>query len=80
MQVKEFEALTKSEIKKVSKAGNGNISEYSASKSIIDGFYNVECLVFDTDIESIISTVEIKVCMFDRRRSFVTTVNGEWVA
>ena len=78
--MKKFENLTKSEIKKVNKAGNGKIGEYFASPSIIDGFYNVRCSIFDSEYEYIIAEVQLVVCMFDRRRSYVTTVNGNWVA
>ena len=78
--MKEFETLTKSEIKKINKAGNGKIGEYYARASLISGFYNVEASVFDDEFENIVATVGMSICLFDRRRSFVTTVNGNWVA
>lgn len=78
--MKEFNTLTKSEIKKVNKAGNGKIGEYFATPSIIDGFYNVRCSVFDSEYEYIIAEVELVVCLFDRRRSWVQAVNGQVVA
>lgn len=78
--MKEFGTLTKSEIKKINKAGNGKIGEYFASASMIDGFYNVQASVFDDAFENIVATVGMSVCLFDRRRSYVTTVNGNWVA
>lgn len=78
--MKEFNTLTKSEIKKANKAGNGKVGEYTASPSIIDGFYNVSCTVFDDNFEEVVAVVGMSICLFDRRRSFVTTVNGNWVA
>lgn len=78
--MKNFETLTKSEIKKVNKAGNGRIGEYFASPSLIDGFYNVRCSIFDAEYEYIIAEVELVVCLFDRRRSWVQAVNGQVVA
>lgn len=72
--MKNFDTLTKSEIKKVNKAGNGKIGEYYATPSTVDGFYDVTCSVFDNDFENIIATVQISVCLFDRRRSFVWNV------
>ena len=78
--MKQFETLTKSEIKKINKAGNGKIGEYYATPSMIEGFYNVQASVFDDAFEEIIATVGMSVCLFDRRRSYVTTVNGNWVA
>ena len=78
--MKQFDTLTKSEIKKINKAGNGKIGEYYAEPSTIDGFYNVEASVFDDTFEEIIAKVNMMVCLFDRRKSFITTVNGNWVA
>jgi hypothetical protein len=77
--MKEFNTLTKSEIKKVNKAGNGKIGEYYARRSLIDGFYNVTCSVFDDNFEYIVATVELSVCLFDRRRSWVHAVSGNVV-
>lgn len=77
--MKEFNTLTKSEIKKVNKAGNGKLGEYFASASLIDGFYNVRCSVFDNEYEYIIAEVELVVCLFDHRRSWVQAVNGQVV-
>ena len=78
--MKEFETLTKSEIKKVNKAGNGNIGEYFARKSTFagkptDDFYDVTCSIFDAEYENIIATVNLVVCMFDRRKSYVKSVS-----
>lgn len=78
--MKKFNELTKSEIKKINKAGNGKIGEYFAVPAMIDGFYDVQASVFDDTFEEIVATVEMSVCLFDRRRSFITTVNGNWVA
>lgn len=77
--MKEFNGLTKSEIKKVNKAGNGKIGEYYAKRSTFAGkptdeFYDVICSIFDDEYENIIATVELVVCMFDRRKSFIARV------
>ena len=72
--MKEFETLTKSEIKKVNKAGKGKIGEYYTEKSDIDGFVDVTCSVFDNEYNNIIATVKIIVCLFDRRRSWIAYV------
>ena len=74
MKTKEFETLTKSEIKKVNKAGNGKVGEYYTEKSEVEGFIDVTCSVFDNEYENIIATVKLIVCLFDRRRSWVTSV------
>lgn len=71
---KEFNTLTKSEIKKVNKAGNGFIGEYSTKTSDVEGFVDVTCSVFDREYEHIISTVYLVVCLFDRRKSWVASV------
>lgn len=72
--MKEFETLTKSEIKKVNKAGKGKIGEYYTEKSDIDGFIDVTCSVFDNEYNNIIATVKLIVCLFDRRRSWIAYV------
>ena len=72
--MKEFNTLTKSEIKKVNKAGNGFVGEYYATPAEVEGFYRVTCSVFDRNFDNIIATVELSVCLFDRRRSFVANV------
>ena len=72
--MKEFDTLTKSEIKKVNKAGNGKIGEYYVKASEIEGFKDVTCSVFDNEYENIIATVELIVCLFDRRKSWVASV------
>ena len=77
--MKEFNGLTKSEIKKVNKAGGGKIGEYYSKKSTFagkptDDFYDVICTIFDDEYENIIATVELVVCMFDRRKSFIAYV------
>ena len=74
MKIREFDTLTKSEIKKANKAGNGKVAEYFAKPSAVEGFYNVVCYVFDNELENIIATVEMSICLFDRRKSFVTNV------
>lgn len=71
---KEFESLTKSEIKKVNKAGHGLIGEYSTKPSDVPGFVDVNCSVFDYNFEHIISEVYLVVCLFDRRKSWVVSV------
>ena len=70
----EFDTLTKGEIKKINKAGNGRVGEYFAKPSEVKGFYDVVCSIFDDDFENIIATVEMAVCLFDRRKSFVSRV------
>ena len=72
----EFDTLTKSEIKKVNKAGKGQVGEYYAEPSSVKGFYDVVCSIFDDDFENIIATVKMSVCLFDRRKSFVYSVNA----
>lgn len=72
--MKEFNNLTKSEIKKVNKAGNGKVGEYYTEKSNIDGFIHAVCSVFDDEYNEIIATVELVVCLFDRRRSWISSV------
>lgn len=72
--IKEFNTLTKSEIKKVNKAGNGKVGEYYTQKSDVEGFVDVTCSVFDNEYNKIIATVKLIVCLFDRRRSWVTWV------
>lgn len=74
MTIREFNDLTKSEIKKINKAGNGIVGEYYASPSAVDGFYDVTASVFDVDFSEIIATVEMCVCLFDRRKSFIAGV------
>lgn len=72
--MKEFNTLTKSEIKKVNKAGNGKIGEYFVEKSEIEGFADVTCSVFDSEYEHIIASVKLIVCLFDRRKSWIAVV------
>ena len=72
--MKQFETLTKSEIKKVNKAGNGKVGEYYTAPSAVEGFVDVTCSVFDNEYENIIAKVELVVCLFDRRRSWVSRV------
>lgn len=72
--MKEFNGLTKSEIKKVNKAGNGKVGEYYTETSDVEGFVDVTCSVFDDEYENIISTVKLIVCLFDRRRSWIASV------
>lgn len=74
MNVKEFETLTKSEIKKVNKAGAGKVGEYYTEKADDMGFMNVTCSVFDEGFDEIIATVQLIVCLWDRRRSWVAWV------
>ena len=74
--MKEFETLTKNEIKKVNKAGKGKVGEYYAQKSEVEGFVDVTCSVFDNEYENIIATVELIVCLFDRRKSWVASVKA----
>lgn len=74
--MKEFEALTKSEIKKVNKAGNGKVGEYYTEKSEVEGFVDATCFVFDNEYENIIATVKLIICLFDRRRSWVASVKA----
>lgn len=76
MKIKEFNTLTKSEIKKVNKAGKGKIGEYYTKPSEIEGFVDVTCSIFDNEYENIIATVELIVCLFDRRKSWVSYVKG----
>ncbi len=72
----EFDGLLKSEIKKVNKAGKGQVGEYYSEPSAVKGFYDVVCSVFDDDFENIIATVKMSICLFDRRKSFVYSVNA----
>ena len=72
--MKNFDTLTKSEIKRINKAGNGKIGEYYATPSTIEGFYDITASVFDANYDEIIATVQMSVCLFDRRRSFVFNV------
>ena len=44
--MKTFETLTKSEIKKINKAGNGKVGEYYSTPATVDGFYDVIASVF----------------------------------
>lgn len=74
MNIKEFETLTKSEIKKVNKAGKGKVGEYYTEKSDVEGFIDVTCSVFDNEFTSIIATVKLIVCLWDRRKSWVAFV------
>lgn len=71
MKIKEFETLTKSEIKKVNKAGNGKVGEYYTEPSDVEGFVDVTCSVFDNEFNNIIATVKLIVCLWDRRKSWV---------
>lgn len=73
---KEFEQLTKSEIKKVNKAGKGKVGEYYTEKSEVEGFVEVTCSVFDSEYENIIATVKIIICLFDRRKSWIASVKA----
>ena len=73
--MKTFETLTKSEIKRINKASNGKVGEYYSRPATVDGFYDVVASVFDNEFESIIATVRMSVCLFDRRRSFVYSVS-----
>ena len=74
MEFKKFESLTKGEIKKINKAGNGYLGEYYSHPSEIEGFQDVICSIFDKEYENIIATVKFVVCIFDRRKSFVWDV------
>lgn len=74
MKIREFETLTKSEIQKVNKAGKGKVGEYYTEKSDEMGFMNVTCSVFDNEYNEIIATVQLIVCLWDRRRSWVAWV------
>ena len=74
--MKEFETLTKSEIKKVNKACNGKVGEYYAEKSDVEGFIDVTCSVFDNEYENIIAIVKLIVCLFDRRRSWIASLTA----
>jgi hypothetical protein len=74
--MREFESFTKSEIKKVNKAGNGRIGEYYVEKSEVDGFVDVTCSVFDNEFENIVATVKLIVCLFDRRRSWIASIKN----
>ena len=74
--MREFDTLTKSEIKKVNKAGGGKIGEYYTEKSTVEGFIDVTCSVFDNEYENIIATVTLIVCLFDRRRSWIASVKA----
>lgn len=74
--MKNFNTLTKSEIKKVNKAGNGLVGEYYTTPSAAEGFVYVTCSVFDYEFENIVATVELSVCLFDRRRSWVAKVEA----
>lgn len=76
MKIKEFNTLTKSEIKKVNKAGKGKVGEYYTEKSDDMGFMNVTCSVFDNEFNNIIATVQLIVCLWDRRKSWVANVKG----
>lgn len=71
--MKEFNTLTKSEIKKVNKAGNGLVGEYYTTPSDVEGFVDVTCAVFDDEFESIVATVKLICCLFDRRKSWVAS-------
>lgn len=72
MNIREFDTLTKSEIKKVNKAGKGKVAEYYTSPSEIEGFIDVTCSIFDNDYKNVIATVELIVCLWDRRKSWVS--------
>ena len=74
--MKNFDTLNKSEIKKINKAGNGFVGEYFATPSAVDGFYDITASVFDSEYDNIIATVQMSVCLFDRRRSFVYRVEA----
>ena len=76
MNIKEFNTLTKSEIKKVNKAGKGQVGEYYTEKADDMGFMNVTCSVFDNEFNEIIATVQLIVCLWDRRKSWVAQVKG----
>lgn len=74
MNIKEFNTLTKSEIKKVNKAGKGKVGEYYTEQADDMGFMNVTCSVFDDEYNEIIATVQLIVCLWDRRKSWVAWV------
>ena len=74
--MKEFENFTKSEIKKINKAGKGRVGEYYTEKSDVEGFVDATCSVFDSEYENIIATVKMTVCLFDRRKSRITSVKA----
>lgn len=74
MKIKEFDTLTKSEIKKVNKAGKGKVGEYCTTPSDVEGFVDVTCSVFDDEYNEIIATVQLIVCLWDRRKSWVAWV------
>ena len=74
MKIKEFDTLTKSEIKKINKAGKGKVGEYYTEPSTVEGFVDVHCSVFDNDFENIVATVYLVVCLWDRRKSWVANV------
>lgn len=76
MNIKEFNTLTKSEIKKVNKAGKGKVGEYYTEQADDMGFMNVTCSVFDDEYNEIIATVQLIVCLWDRRKSWVANVKG----
>ena len=76
MNIKEFESLTNSEIKKINKAGKGNVGEYYTEKADDMGFMNVTASVFDDEYSVIIATVQLIVCLWDRRKSWVAWVKG----
>ena len=76
MNIREFEGLTKSEIKKVNKAGKGRVGEYYTAPSTVEGFMEATCSVFDNEYKKIIATVELSVCLFDRRKSWVTSTKA----
>lgn len=73
-EMKQFETLTNSEIKKVNKAGKGRIGEYYTERSEVEGFIDVTCSVFDNEYENIIATVKLIVCLWDRRRSWIASI------
>ena len=74
MNIKEFNTLTKSEIKKINKAGKGKVGEYYTEKADDMGFMNVTASVFDNEFNEIIATVQLIVCLWDRRKSWVANV------
>lgn len=76
MRFKSFETLTKSEVKKINKAGNGRAGEYYARPATVEGFYDLTVSVFDDTFENIVATVEFVVCLFDRRKSWVSRVTA----
>ena len=74
MNFRKFETLTKSEIKKINKAGKGKVGEYYTTASEVEGFMDVTASVFDNEYENIIATVKMSICLFDRRKSWVWKV------